>query len=460
MTQVIDKTNINYSAELHSVIPGGAHTYSRGDDQFSPNAPSILHRGKGAYVWDQNNNKFLDYGMGLRAITIGYANDEIDNAAIEQIRNGTNLTRATLIELEAAKKITSLIPCAQMVKFAKNGSNVTTAAAKVARAYTKKEYICIPRQHPFFSFDDWFIGTTPIKKGIPPRHYQNTLVFDYGDIDSLRQLFVEYQDNIAAVMLEPVTAQVPGCEQCEGLYNGQYMCSSCSNVKQHYLNQVRDLCTQNQSLLIFDEMITGFRWHLKGAQHYFGVTPDLATFGKGMSNGYALAALVGKQEYMQVGAINIPDMERTFILSSTHGAEMPALGAFCAVIDFYQKNNVTDHLWAYGTKLKESVNNISAELGLTEFFQFVGPAINLNYQTLDKDKKVSLAFRTLFQQELVKQNILMPWVAVSYAHQDAELKQTLEAVYNALIVYKQALTNGIETYLNGPSIKPVFRQYN
>ena len=171
-----------YRDRLHRVIPGGAHTYSRGDDQFPINAPAILEKGKGAYVWDADGNRFLDYGMGLRSVTLGYANDRVNQAAIRQIENGINLPRASLIELEAAERIVELIPAAEMVKFAKNGSNVTTAAVKIARAYTNKKYVCIAKQHPFFSFDDWFIGTTPIKQGIPEEVQQLSLTFNYGDI--------------------------------------------------------------------------------------------------------------------------------------------------------------------------------------------------------------------------------------------------------------------------------------
>ena len=155
----------NYQDRLNKVIPGGAHTYSRGDDQFPSNAPQILVRGDGAYVWDADGKKYLDFGMALRSVTLGYANKRVNEAAIMQIKNGNNLTRASIVELEAAELLTQIIPGAEMVKFAKNGSNATTGAAKIARAYTKRRYICVPRQHPFFSFDDWFIGTTPLQRG-------------------------------------------------------------------------------------------------------------------------------------------------------------------------------------------------------------------------------------------------------------------------------------------------------
>ncbi len=207
---------MNYKERLSHLIPGGAHTYSRGSDQYPTNAPAILEKGKGAYVWDPDGNRYLDYGMALRAITLGYADPRVNAAALREMENGNNLTRASMIELRAAEVITDLIPSAEMVKFAKNGSNVTTGAAKIARAHTGRRYICIPRQHPFFSFDDWFIGTTPITRGIPESHVGNTLVFDYGDIASLERHFQEHPGEIAGVMLEPATTLTPcpdGCDQ-------------------------------------------------------------------------------------------------------------------------------------------------------------------------------------------------------------------------------------------------------
>ena len=194
---------------LHRAIPGGAHTYSRGDDQFPAVAPPMLTRGKGAYVWDTQDTRYLDYGMALRAITIGYADARVNAAAVAEIERGVNLTRASTVELEAAERICALIPSAEMVKFAKNGSNVTTAAVKIARAYTRRRFVCVPRQHPFFSFDDWFIGTTAIQRGVDGPQVSSTLVFDYNDFASLAALFDAHPGEIAGVLMEPATHIVP-----------------------------------------------------------------------------------------------------------------------------------------------------------------------------------------------------------------------------------------------------------
>lgn len=450
----------SYSARLHRVIPGGAHTYSRGDDQYPSNAPQLLERGKGAYVWTPEGERYLDYGMALRAVTLGYAHDRIDAAAGRQIAKGVSLTRASLVELEAAELITSLVPGADMVKFAKHGSNVTTAAVKVARAYTGRRYVCIPRQHPFFSFDDWFIGTTPITRGTLAEHAAATLLFDYNDLASLERHFAEHPGEIAAVMLEPATTVRP-CAECgqepRGAGKG---CAACATHGENFLVRVRDLAHRHGALFILDEMITGFRWDLRGAQHYYGVQADLSTFGKGMANGFAVAALVGRRDVMRVGAIDEPGAERTFLVSTTHGGEMPGMGAFIEAVDVYRTEGVIEHLWRYGRRLFDGLTAAARDAGVAEQFAMEGNPVSMNYVTRDAGGAPSLAFRTLFSQEMIRRGVLIPWIAVSAAHGDAELAATLEAAAGALAVYRRALEDGVERHLQGPVIRPVFRKHN
>lgn len=450
----------SFSERLHRVIPGGAHTYSRGDDQHPSNAPQILERGKGAYVWDPGGNKYLDYGMALRAVTIGYANERVNQGAYRQMEQGVNLTRASRIELEAAELVVSLIPGAEMVKFAKNGSNVTTAAAKVARAYTGRKYIGVARQHPFFSFDDWFIGVTPVTRGIPAEHASTTLLFDYGDVKSVQKLFDDYPDQIAGIMMEPATSVFPCPVECATAKNCERTCATCPNRHRSFLHQARDIAHRNGALFILDEMITGFRWHVQGAQRYFDIEADLSTFGKAMANGFSVAALVGRRELMSVGGIQSAGSARTFLLSTTHGAEMPGLGAFVETVKIYREEGVVRHLWDYGRKLFEGINRLSAEFGLRESFYMEGSFISMNYVTKDAQGYPSLPYRTLFMQEMVKHGVLIPWVSVSLSHSESELALTLEAVERSLRTYRMALREGIDNYLVGNSVKPVFRQHN
>ena len=450
-----------WRARLHKAIPGGAHTYSRGDDQFPQNAPPILSRGAGAYVWDADGRRYLDYGMALRAVTLGYGDQRVNAAAAAAMNDGVNLTRATCTELQAAETLINMIPSVEMVKFAKNGSNVTTAALKIARAYTGRRFVCVPTQQPFFSFDDWFIGTTNLKRGIPEEHVSNTLLFDYGDPKSLQALFDAHPGEIAAVMLEPATTIIPCAQTCKKPTEWpQVSCSDCPDNAGNFLHHVQAICQKYGALFILDEMITGFRWHVAGAQTFFGVTPDLSTFGKAMANGFSVAAVAGRREVMQVGAIDQPGMERTFLLSSTHGAEMPGLAAFIETARIYQDEAVTDHLWDYGKRLRSGLFDLASRHGIAQHFLIDGPAISLNYLTLDTEQKPSMALRTLFAQEMVKHGVLMPWIAISQSHGDSELELTLNAADKAMAVMKQALDSRIENFLLGPAIKPVFRSHN
>lgn len=334
---------------LSKVIPGGAHTYSRGADQFPSNAPDMLVRGRGAYVWSSDGVRMLDYGMALRSVTLGYANRKVNLAARKALGLGNNLTRPSKIELDAAELVVSRLPGMDMVKFAKNGSNAVTAAVKLARAFTGRKFVAVAEGHPFFSFDDWFIGTTEMSRGVPPEHASLTLKFDYNDIDSLSALFRKFPGQIACVLLEPSTSQIQPrtfhtCKQ--GKSGGNCTCPN-------FLHLVREMTTAEGSQLILDEMITGYRWSTPGACVKYGVEPDLVTFGKSIANGYSVAFVAGKSEIMEIAGINNKGAERVFLLSSTHGAEMAPLAAMMKTIEVIEKLRVTDHMMDYGVQLKK-----------------------------------------------------------------------------------------------------------
>ncbi len=430
---------MSYEERLLRVIPGGAHTYSRGYDQFPFNAPQILSRGKGAFVFDAHENRFLDYGMGLRSVNVGYAEDAIDAAAIAQIKNGNNLTRPSMIELEAAEKFIEVIDSADMVKFTKNGSSAVTAAIKLSRAYTGKELIARCAEHPFFSYDDWFIGSTPITRGVTRDSIEKIKCFSYNDINSLELLISEYPNKFACVILEPSTVEEP---------------------RDGFLHKVQNLCRKNGIIFILDEMITGFRWHIKGAQFRYGVKPDLCTFGKAMANGFSVACVAGRREVMELGSIEHTGRERVFLLSTTHGAEMSGLGAFVETLNFMQTHNVIKHIWDYGEKLISMVQRKAKEYEIDHSFKFQGISCSPYYLTLDQAGINSLELRTLFMQEMVKGGVLIPWVALSYRHSQAELEMTEHALDSAFKIYARALHEGVDKHLCGHIIKPVFRKYN
>ncbi len=430
---------MTYKDRLLKAIPGGAHTYSRGFDQFPENAPQILKRGEGAYVYDADENKFLDYGMALRAVHLGYANKNVNKAALKQIDFGNNLTRASLIELEAAELLIDMIDSVDMVKFTKNGSTATTAAVKLSRAHTGRTMIARCAENPFFSYDDWFIGSTPVTRGIPQKDIESTKIFHYNDIESLEKLFNQYPKEIACVILEPAVTEHP---------------------KDNFLHKAKELCHKNGAVLIFDEMWTGFRWHLKGAEHYYKIKPDLCTFGKAMANGFSVAAVAGRREIMELGSTEFEGRERVFLLSTTHGAEMCGLGAFVETMKFMREHKVVEHMWQYGEKLITMINSLAKEYDIGKNFVAGGIECSPYYLTFDKDGQNSLGLRTLFCQEMIKNGVLIPWIALSYAHEQKELEITKKALERSFEIFKKAVDEGYEKYLIGNSIKPVFRKFN
>lgn len=424
--------------KAHRLIPGGCHTYAKGDDQYPEAAPAFIARGQGCHVWDVDGNEFIEYGMGLRAVTLGHAYKPVLQAAYRQMQLGANFTRPASIEIEAAASVLDVIDGADMVKFAKNGSDVTTAAVKLARAYTGRDLIAICKDHPFFSTDDWFIGTTDMRSGIPKQISTLTLGFPYNDLPALRQLFDQYRGRIACVILEAEAGVPPS---------------------PGFLRGVKLLCEQEGAVLIFDEMITGFRWHIGGAQKFHGVVPHLSTFGKAIGNGFALAALAGKKEIMRLGGLE-HDRDRVFLLSTTHGAETHALAAAIETIRIYREQDVVGFLWQQGELLRRLVNRSIAENRLERFFELRGRSCNLAFATRDGNHNPSQAFRTLFLQEMIRRGVIAPSFVVSFSHGNREIERTAEAVFEALVVYRKALDEGIEKYLEGRPVKPVFRKRN
>jgi len=297
-------------------------------------------------------------------------------------------------------------------------------------------------------------------KGIPGENKAGSITFKYNNIESLKELFEKYPNEIACVILEPATFQSPCCVDCKCDLSVAPSCKECPLKPKNFLHQVKEVCKSNGAVFILDEMITGFRFDLHGAMKNYDIEPDLATFGKGMANGFALSALVGKREIMDLGGILNEGSERVFLISTTHGSEMSGFGAFIKTKEIYEKLDVTGNIWKSGKLLSDGMNEISKQHGLQDFFNVGGFACSPYYFTRDQNKNISLDFRTLFSQEMIKQGVLIPWISISYAHQKEEIEFTLNAVDKALAVYKKALNEGIDKYLVGKSIKPVFRKYN
>lgn len=426
-------------ALAHHAIPGGAHTYAKGDDQYPVLSPGFIARGNGSHVWDVDGNEYIEYGMGNRSVGLGHAYPPVLEAAMRQLQLGCNFTRPADIEVECAETFLETITGADMVKFCKNGSDATSDAVRLARAVTGRDYIARCSDHPFFSTHDWFIGTTEMNAGIPRAISELTVGFRYNDLENVRSLFTRMPGKIAALILEASRGDDPA---------------------ENYLHDLLELCHDNGALLILDEMITGFRWHSGGAQKLYGIQPDLSCFGKALGNGFSVSALAGKREYMSLGGLEQTASPRVFLLSTTHGAETHSLAAAIATMRVYQNEPVIEHLYYQGEMLKAGMAQAIVRHGLSDFVRITGRSCCLAYATLDENKTPSQAFRTLFLQETIKRGVLMPSLVVSYTHTGKDVERTIEAIDGALKVYRQALENGVGDYLVGRPSEIVFRRFN
>lgn len=421
----------------HALIPGGAHTYAKGDDQYPEGMAPYIVRGRGCRVWDVDGNEFIEYGSGLRSVGLGHAFPAVVEAARAQLDLGSNFVRPARIELECAEEFLRTIPSAEMVKFCKDGSDATTGAIRLARAYTGRDLVAICGNHPFFAVDDWFIGSSGMPGGVPEATRALTVKFAYNDLASLEALFDAHPGRIAAVILEAEkdVAPVPG-----------------------FFDGIRSLCDRHGTVFVLDEMITGFRWHTAGAQAHYGIRPDLSCFGKAMANGFAASALAGRRELMKLGGVD-HDRERVFLLSTTHGAETHGLAAAIATLRVYREQPVVETLWARGRRLADGLRAAAERAGVGAHVPILGPPCCLVFGSRDGEGKPSQPFRTLLMQELVRRGILATSLVVSYSHTEADVEATIEAFAEAFVVYRKALDEGIEKHLCGRPVQPAVRRF-
>jgi glutamate-1-semialdehyde 2,1-aminomutase len=422
---------------LHALVPGGAHTYAKGDDQYPEHLAPVISHGSGAHVWDVDGNRYIEYGSGLRSVSLGHAHPRVTEAVRRELDRGSNFVRPSIVEVEAAERFLATVPTADMVKFAKNGSDATTAAVRLARAATGRRRVALCADHPFFSTDDWFIGTTAMSAGIPSATNDLTVTFPYADLAATEELLTRYPDDIACLILEPATHSEP---------------------PPGYLAGLRELADRHGCVLVFDEMITGFRWSEAGAQGLYGVVPDLSTFGKALGNGFAVSALAGRRALMELGGLRHSG-DRVFLLSTTHGAETHSLAAAMAVQSTYVEEGVTARLHALGERLATGVREVAAAMGVADHVLVKGRPSNLVFATLDEHGRPSQEYRTLFLRRLLAGGVLAPSFVVSAALDDADIDRTVDVVAQACAVYRKALDAGDPTpWLSGRPVKPVFRR--
>jgi glutamate-1-semialdehyde 2,1-aminomutase len=423
---------------LSELVPGGSHTYAKGEDQFPEGMAPIMERGSGCHVWDVDGNEYLEYGMGLRAVTLGHGYPAVAEAVAAQVTQGTNFVRPSRLEVEAAEAFLGLVTRAEMVKFTKDGSTANTGAVKLARAYTGRDLVALCVDHPFFSYDDWAMVVTPVRGGIPADVAEQTLRFRYDDLASVEALLEQHPGRIACFVLEPERTAPPS----EGFLQG-----------------LQELLRADGALLVFDENVTGFRWDNGGAQEVHGITPDLSTWGKGIANGFALSALAGRREIMRLGGLD-HDRERVFLLSTTHGAEHVGLAAGLATMATYRDEPVIETLHARGERLRAGVEDAARRHGVEGSFTVAGRGSCMFFGTADADGVPSQPFRTLFLQETIARGLLAPSFVVSYSHTEDDVDRTIEIVDEALVVYAAALEAGVERFLRGRPVQPVYRKFN
>jgi glutamate-1-semialdehyde 2,1-aminomutase len=407
------------------LIPALTQTLAKGPGQYVKGvAPKYIVKGKGSHVWDADGNEYIDYNMGIGPISLGYCYEKVDNAIIEQLKCGITFSMMHPLEVEVAELIRETVPNAESVRFSKTGCDVTSAAVRLARAYTGREKVLCCGYH---GWHDWYISVTDRNKGIPHSTQGMTYTFNYNDIESA----IESIDSATAcVILEPVVFEEP---------------------RDNFLHKLREVCTKNSVLLIFDEMWTGFRIHTGGAQEYYGVNADLVCFSKAIANGMPLSVLTGRKEIMSL-------LEKDVFFFTTFGGETLSLAAAKATIEEIKLNNVPEYLAERGRKLKDGYNELAAKLGM-DYTRCIG--LNARSMvTFDPSVDNPLLIKSFVQQEMIKRGII--WSGfhnMCYSHTDEDVFYTLKVYETILERLADCIDDGgVKLYLRGEPVEPVFRK--
>jgi glutamate-1-semialdehyde 2,1-aminomutase len=407
-------------------IPLASQTFSKSLTQYPRGvSPFFIKKGKGAKVWDVDGNEYIDFVNSLAAVTLGYCDADVDKAVQEQMKNGVTFSLPHTLELEVAEKLIEIIPCAEKVRFAKNGTDATSASIRIARAYTGKEHIAVCGYH---GWQDWYICSTTRDLGVPNGVKELTHKFQYNSIKSLEKLFQEQE--LACVIMEPMNVEYP---------------------KDNFLEKVKELVHKNNALLIFDETITGFRYSLGGAQELFNVIPDIATLGKGMANGYPLSAVVGSNKIMK----KVEDI----FFSGTFGGETLSLAAANEIINKYKKEKVVDHFYEIGTYLLERLNRIIDNENLGDIFWTSGHPAWSFLHIKEQEKYNSFEIKTFFLQESLKRGVItLGTHNLSFSHTKREIDKLIEVYAEVLPMVKRHVNDQtLLENINGEILEPLFK---
>lgn len=421
-------SNAYYERALKTV-PLGSQTFSKSAMNFvAGGCPLFLDRGRGCRVWDVDGNEYIDFILGLLPVVLGYCDPDVDRAIHEQLAKGISFSLATTLEFQLAEELGRLIPCAEMVRFGKNGSDATTAAIRLARAVTGRDHVVLCGYH---GWHDWYIGTTSRNLGVPSAVKSLSVSIPFNDPEAFERLLKSSRDHFAAIILEPagVMDPAPG-----------------------FLERLRELCDTHGTLLIFDEIVTGFRIDLGGAQKKYGVTPDLACFGKAMGNGMPISAVVGRRQYMRA-------MEDIFF-SGTFGGEALSLAAALATLDKLERIDATSRFAHISSRLRIGVRAALSACGLESYIQITDstwwPVVSVK-----KHEKASEAILTsLLRQELAEAGILFASsLNLSIAHDDESvIEQAIGGWMRAAESLAEALASPSPAErLRGKPIQAIFQ---
>ncbi len=422
----ITKSDEYYKIAL-DLIPAQTQTLAKGTGQnIKGVAPKFLQKGKGAHVWDVDGNEYIDYTMGVGPLSLGYAYDKVDEAIKEQLKEGITFSMPHPLEVEVAELIHRIVPNAESIRYSRGGADVVSGAVRVSRAYTGKNKVLCCGYH---GWHDWYISITDRNKGIPQSIQDMTFTFNYNDIQSVID---SIDDDTACIVLEPFVFEEP---------------------KDNFLQKLRDVCTKNGIVLVFDEMWTGFRISLGGAQEYFGIKADLACFSKAIANGMPLSVLTGKKEIMSL-------LDKDVFFFNTFGGETLSLAAAKATINEMIEKNVQTYLAKQGNKLKAGYNSIAEKLGLNYTKCSGYDCRTIITYDAEKSGCNPLEMKSLVQQEIIKRGIL--WSGfhnISFSHSDDDINYTLKAYEDVLPILKTAVEEKrVKQFLKGEPVEPVFRK--
>lgn len=406
-------------------IPLGSQTFSKSYIQYPQNtAPLFLTHGNGAKVWDVDGNEYVDLVSGLLPVVLGYNDLDINEAIKAQLSKGISFSLSTELEVQLAEKLCQIIPSAQKVRFAKNGTDATSAAVRISRAYTGRDHVMVCGYH---GWQDWYIGTTTRNKGIPKAVSDLSVSVPYNDLSAVEELLKT--ELYACLIMEPCNTSVP---------------------QKDYFHNLKVMCEQYGTLLVFDEIITGFRFALGGAQEYFGVTPHITCLGKAMGNGMPISAIVGRDDIMH-------EMEEIFF-SGTFGGECLSIAASLATICKIEKEKVIDHLWSYGSDLSETIGRIICERNLENVVKLVGYSPWKILQFSDQGPTTSFEVKTFFIQEMIRRGILInSSLNINFSHGAYERYKIIQAFEEVLELLSRFVDDGLHKHLQSPAIQPLFK---